>query len=84
VSADWAGKSPDHFYDQLLTQDTSVYSLAALALDVRQRSTSLEIRRARDCARNVRPSRAATNDPHLDPLPERARDRKRSLDGSLP
>ena len=31
-------------------------------------------RRAQDRARNVRPSRAANNDPHLDPLPERARD----------
>src|SRR5229473_2547040 len=28
-------------------------------------------RRAPDCARNVRPSRAADKDPHLDPLPER-------------
>ncbi len=39
-------------------------STARRALDVRQRSTSLETRRARDCARNVRPSRAANNDPH--------------------
>ena len=31
---------------------------------MRQRSTSLETRRARNYARNVRPSRAANNDPH--------------------
>jgi hypothetical protein len=39
-------------------------------------------RRARDCARNVRPSRAANNDPHLDPLPERARDVEEQGEGS--
>jgi hypothetical protein len=39
-------------------------------------------RHARDCARNVRPSRAATNDPHLNPLPEkRARVLRKSSPG---